>query len=332
MESLVSDRRRFLRAAGAAAVTAMNVCGAGSTLKPTAQIAITLDLEMSAQYPTREMLEWNFQKGNLDEATKRYSVGAARVAAQYGAKIHFFCVARVLEQPKVSWLKRIIEAGHPVGNHTYDHVNLKAATAQQTQFRFQRSPWLVAGKSPNDVVRENIRLATHAMKQRLGIMPAGFRTPGGFSNGLDDREDLQQMLLDEGFKWVSSRYPPHKSGIARQPPGEDVYRSILNAQQAAQPYRYPTGLVEIPMSPMSDVTGFRSKYWKREYFLKAVGQILDQCFERREVFDFIAHPSCLVVEDPDFEIIRLICERVRDSDGRAEFGTLDQIAARVPER
>lgn len=100
MESLVSDRRRFLRAAGAAAVTAMNVCGAGSTLKPTAQIAITLDLEMSAQYPTREMLEWNFQKGNLDEATKRYSVGAARVAAQYGAKFISSALPACSSSPK----------------------------------------------------------------------------------------------------------------------------------------------------------------------------------------------------------------------------------------
>ena len=75
------------------------------------------------------------------------------------------------------------------------------------------------------------------MKQRLGIAPAGFRTPGGFSNGLDDREDLQQMLLDEGFSWVSSKYPSHLSGEKHQPPSEDVYSSILNAQQHAIGFR-----------------------------------------------------------------------------------------------
>ena len=35
-----------------------------------ALIAITLDLEMSAEYPRRGITEWNYQKGNLDDATK----------------------------------------------------------------------------------------------------------------------------------------------------------------------------------------------------------------------------------------------------------------------
>ncbi|MFN0055855.1 MAG: polysaccharide deacetylase family protein [Planctomycetales bacterium] len=40
--------------------------------------------------------------------------------------IHFFCVGRVLEQPNVDWLKEIAAAGHPIGNHTYDHVAVLA--------------------------------------------------------------------------------------------------------------------------------------------------------------------------------------------------------------
>src|SRR5437667_2910951 len=40
---------------------------------------------------------------------------------------------------------------------------------------------------------------------RLGIEPAGFRTPGGFADGLDTRADLRKMLKDQGFTWVSSR-------------------------------------------------------------------------------------------------------------------------------
>lgn len=44
----------------------------------TALIAITLDLEMSANFPTFETTHWNFEKGNLNDETKRYSVEAAR--------------------------------------------------------------------------------------------------------------------------------------------------------------------------------------------------------------------------------------------------------------
>src|SRR5437870_794882 len=71
---------------------------AGKTPPQRALIAITLDLEMSAQYPRRDITEWNYEKGNLDEATKKYAVAAARVANERGGRIHFFCVGRVLEQ------------------------------------------------------------------------------------------------------------------------------------------------------------------------------------------------------------------------------------------
>src|ERR1039458_3786 len=43
-----------------------------------ALIAITYDLEMSGHYPTWDQLEWNFEKGLLDDASKEYTVKAAR--------------------------------------------------------------------------------------------------------------------------------------------------------------------------------------------------------------------------------------------------------------
>ncbi len=43
-----------------------------------ALIAITFDLEMSRNFPTRETTHWDYEKGNLNEDTKRYSVEAAR--------------------------------------------------------------------------------------------------------------------------------------------------------------------------------------------------------------------------------------------------------------
>ena len=36
------------------------------------------------------MFEWDYQKGNLDEATKKYAVGAAKAAKERGGLIHFF--------------------------------------------------------------------------------------------------------------------------------------------------------------------------------------------------------------------------------------------------
>ena len=34
-----------------------------------ALIAITLDLELSAQYPTKDQVHWNYEKGNLNDET-----------------------------------------------------------------------------------------------------------------------------------------------------------------------------------------------------------------------------------------------------------------------
>jgi peptidoglycan/xylan/chitin deacetylase (PgdA/CDA1 family) len=319
-------RRRFLVASGAAALAA----AAGAAPRPRkARVAITLDLEMSAQYPRRDMLEWNYQKGNLDEPTKQYAVAAARLVREAGGVIHFFCVGQVLEQPSVAWLKELAAAGHPVGNHTYDHVNVKAAKREELQFRFQRAPWLLRDLTVPQAIVENIRLTTVSLKERAGITVNGFRTPGGFPQGLADRPDLQRMLLDLGFRWVSSKYPPHQSGKPGVEPDAAVYADIVRAQAEAQPFVYPSGLVEVPMSPISDVTAFRTHYWKRESFLKAIRLAVTHAIETGGVFDFLAHPSCLVVEDPKFETIKLICDLVRQAGDNAELVDLETIARSV---
>jgi peptidoglycan/xylan/chitin deacetylase (PgdA/CDA1 family) len=291
-----------------------------------ARIAITLDLEMSREYPRRGMLEWDYEKGNLDEPTKRYAVEAARLVKQLGGVIHFFCVGRVLEQPDVDWLKEIAASGHPIGNHTYDHVYLLAKTVDEVQFRFRRAPWLVEGQSVAEILRRNIALTTTALDQRCGIRANGFRTPGGFADGLAGRADIQRMLLELGFRWCSAKYPRHGMGPPKSEPTNEIFQNIVQAQAAAQPHVYPSGLVEIPMSPISDVNAFRSHFWKLKWFLRAIEQAVKWVISERAVFDFLAHPSCLVVEDPNFETIKLIADLVRQSDGRAEICGLDRIA------
>ena len=325
--------RRALLAAGAAAVIGARGRPLRSETPPgQAQIAITLDLEMSRDYPRRGMTEWDYQKGNLDEATKQYALEAARRVNERGGRIHFFCVGRVLEQPDVNWLKQLAAEGHPIGNHTYDHVNVKAATAEETQFRFRRAPWLVRGRSAAEVIAENIRITTLGLQARIGVKVSGFRTPGGFADGLADRPDLQRMLLDLGFEWVSSRYPRHENGKEGEPPSRAVLDSIVAAQEEAQPFAYPSGLVEVPMSPISDVAAFRSRRWKLEDFLRAIRLVVEWAIRTGGAFDFLGHPSCLVVEDPRFETIGLICDLVEQSAGGAELVDPSKIAARVVKR
>jgi peptidoglycan/xylan/chitin deacetylase (PgdA/CDA1 family) len=322
------SRRRFLSAvvAGAAAVAA----GYSSLIqKKKALIAITLDLEMSAEYPKRGMTEWNYRKGDLDDDTKRYAVKAAEIVKERGGLIHFFALGRTLEQEDVGWLKDLAAAGHPIGNHTYDHVNLLATKPEEVQFRFRRAPWLIRDKPIAQIIEENIATTTAALKERCGITAAGFRTPGGFRDGLKGRVDLQKMLLKQGFSWVSSLYPAHTCGKPKEAPGQAVYADIVKAQATAQPFVYPTRLVEVPMSPVSDVNAFRTHYWKLDWFLKAISLAVEEAIRTGGVFDFLAHPSCLVVEDPAFESMKLICSLVKDAGDRAAISDLAAIATRA---
>lgn len=327
-------RRGFLRSSLATATLAtshraVSDLRAESPAASKALIAITLDLEMSRHYPSWDDMHWDYEKGNLDDATKRYAVEAARRVKAKGGKIHFFCVGRVLEQENIDWLKEIHREGHPIGNHTYDHINLLAKTADDIQFRFRRAPWLIEGKTPPQVIAENIELAKKALRQRAGIEVNGFRTPGGFYNGLKERPDLQKMLLGQGYIWVSSVYPPHVAPKPEEKPNAEFFRSIVKAQELAQPFAYPSGLVEVPMSPISDVNAFRTGRWKLTSFLKAVRAGVEWAIENRAVYDFLAHPSCLVVADPEFRAVELIADLVRKAGDRATIVGLDAIAARA---
>ena len=220
-----TTRRRFLAstlADRAGDRPAIAPCASSGSGADKASIAITLDLEMSRHYPKWDEMHWDYEKGNLDAATKGYAVEAARRVKSRGGVIHFFAVGQTMEQEDVGWLKEIVAEGHPVGNHTYDHVNVKATRAEDIQFRFRRAPWLIEGKTPAEVIAANIRMGEPALEQRIGIAPAGFRTPGGFNDGLTDRPDLQSMLQKMGYTWVSSKYPAHPLGTVGQAPDAKV--------------------------------------------------------------------------------------------------------------
>jgi hypothetical protein len=289
-------------------------------------VAITLDCEMSMHYPTWEQTEWNYKKGDLDEASKEYAVGAARRVSAAGGRMHFFIVGRVFEQPSVTWLEEILKLGHGIGNHTYDHVNIRATELSKVQYRFERAPWLAYGKTPTQFIDENIRLCAVAMEGRIGRKPNGFRTPGGFPNGLKDRPDLQYMLLSQGYTWISSvnLRALVKPDTGAPQPGE--LEVIPSQQELTQPFVYPSGLVEVPMSLPSDVGTMRTGRWKLADFRKGVELGLNWCIEHGKVFDLLSHPSAIGVADPHFEVIDLIIDTVQRAGRRARLVGVDTIA------
>lgn len=329
----VLSRRRFIQSS-AGLLGGIPLIGAEPDVpKPSADrkasIAITLDLEMARNFPQWQDTHWDYEKGLLNAETKKYATEAARRVKAHGSRIHFFVVGRIFEQEDIEWLKELNQAGHPLGNHTYDHVYVLATKPEEIQYRFTRAPWLIEGKSPAQVIRENIQLCTEAMRTRLGIRPAGFRTPGGFVDGLEGRLDVQKMFLDLGFPWVSCKYPAHPYGKPGEPATTEVLDGIVAAQAAAQPFVYPTGLVDVPMSPISDVGAFRNSRWNLNDFLRAVRLGVEWAIEQRAVFDFLGHPSVLYPKDPDFRVIELICDLVKKAGDRAQLTDLSTIARKA---
>jgi len=322
------NRRQWLGVAGISPF--LSVASITNHSAP-ALIAITLDLEMSRNFPTWETTHWDYEKGNLNEETKAYTLEAARRVKQAGGKIHTFLVGRALEQADVRWLKTLVGEGHRIGNHTYDHVNVTAQSREDLQFRFQRAPWLARDLSVEQLIQENIELTTSALKTRVGIQPAGFRTPGGFPDGLRNQPKIRAMLKSLGFSWVSSLYPPHPPATPNREPTPEYLGALVKAHAGAQPFRYPDGLLEIPMSPISDIGAFRTGRWKLDWFLQAIRHCVDWSCNHGSVFDFLCHPSCLYVVDPHFRAIDLICDLVNQSANKAKFADLEDIADKFRE-
>lgn len=326
----VSRRDWLAAAASAAAGLALSrESPAATRSSQQALVGVTLDLEMSRNFPEWEALHWDYEKGNLNQQTKDYTEEAARRLKAAGGVLHGFVVGQVFEQENIDWLHRLNDEGHALGNHTYDHVNVRAKSQKDVQFRFQRAPWLLRNMSPVDAIRENIELCEAAMQQRLGRKSDGFRTPGGFYDGLKEFPEIRSMLQDAGFSWISSLYPPHPSTRPKEQPSRRVIDGIVAAQEAAQPFVYPDGLIEIPMSPISDIGAFRGGRWKLEWFLDVIREALAWTIDRGAVFDFLAHPSCMYVVDPEFRTIDMICQMVADAGDRAAIVPLDTIAERV---
>ena len=320
------SRRNFL----ATSTLAASAFAVGAQPQKEALIAISLDLEMARNFPKWDDTHWDYEKGNLNDDAKRYAVEAARRVKAHGSVIHFFLVASALEQENVDWLKQIRDMRHFIGNHTYDHVYVRAQKLEEVQFKFARAPWLLDGKKPLQAVRENIEMATAAIRKRLGIEPVGFRTPGGFADGLSSRPDVQKMFLDLGYKWISCKYPAHpNSNPPGTPPTDAIYQGIVKAQNDAQPFVYPSGLIDVPMSPLSDIVAFRGGKWDLDHFLKGVRLGVEWAIEHGAVYDFLSHPAVLYVKDPQFKAIEMICDMVKKAGDRARIVGLDELAKRA---
>ena len=101
------------------------------------------------------------------------------------------------------------------------------------------------------------------------------------------------MLQRHGFNWISATSRKTTPGIVGQHPdrksGNPSRRSCRTRNHSVR----GNGLLDIPMSPVSDIQAFRNGRWKLDDFIAILERVLDWTIERGQTFDFLAHPSCI---------------------------------------
>lgn len=289
-------------------------------------LILTFDHEMATNFPYRNSV-WDHRKGEIDPETEAYVVRQNEIAAQLGVRLTYFLVASALEQPTTAYLQEAVAAGHEIGNHTYSHVNVTAADRADLRGAYGLKPWLAGGRSPRAVIADEIRAANALIVQRLGVRPVGFRTPYGFTDGLDQQEWLREILRSEGFLYASSRYYGWDLWDERVADSGIDDARLLADLRAGQPYRHPDGLWELPLATPTDCHVFRPWRWPVERWVALVRRLVDLSYEHGLMLDLCCHPSILAACDPDHFTVTAAVEQARSKSDGVWITTLSDFAA-----
>jgi peptidoglycan-N-acetylglucosamine deacetylase len=212
-----------------------------------------------------------------------------------GVKLTFFVVGwDAACQANAPLLRRIVDQGHEIGNHSFEH-----------------EPWLHR-LTPAQLQAEVVR--THdAIAQVTGQRPLGFRGPG-----YSWCPELLELLEQEGYLYDASTLPTFLGPLARRyyfwtsrlSPEERAVRSALfgrfsDGLRPVNPYQWKLSsgrtLLEIPVTTFPWVkTPFHFSYlnyigrWSEPVALGYLRAALTACRLTHTSPSFILHPLDLV--------------------------------------
>ena len=285
-------------------------------------------VEMCTNFPYWTS-QWNHLKGALDADSKQYVLKMHEVARSYGVHLYCLLVGSSFEDPDIDYLKELVAAGHEVGNHTYTHLNVKATTVESLQTVYANAPWLANGRTPLQIIHDEVRATNAAIRERLGITPTGFGTPGAFSTGLHDVPDVQALLKAEGFTHVTSHYlSPAPRGVKRPPLAQLVAAMRKNIDKL-QPYRYPNGLLEIAPMGLTDINAFRVLDLDRWEYVELLKTAIDHAHANRYILSLAFHPPALAARDPHCDVLDSVIRYALEKPGGCWIATNSEITAHL---
>ena len=288
-------------------------------------------VEMCTNFPYWTS-QWNHRKGALDDDSKHYVLKMHEVARLYGVPLYFLLVGSSFEDPDIDYLKELVAAGHEVGNHTYTHLNVKATTVESLQAVYANAPWLANGRTPLQIIHDEVRATNAAIRERLGVTVTGFGTPGAFSTGLHDVPEVQALLKEEGFTHVTSHYlSPAPRGVKR-PPLDTLENTMRKNIDKLQPYRYPNCLWEIAPMGLTDINAFRVLDLDRWEYVRLLKTAIDHAHANRYILSFAFHPPAMAARDPLCDVLDTVIRYALEKPGGCWIATNSAIASNLASR
>jgi len=289
-------------------------------------LSLTFDIEMCTNFPYWTDV-WDHRKGAMDAQTRLHVGKLADLAQNLGVRFQWFVLGAAVEDEDIDYLRRLVAEGHPVGNHTYHHVNVKAQRFADLQLAYSNDPSLLQGAgTPLDVIANEVSCTSDLIEHRLGVRPQGFRTPGGFGNGLHDAPPVQDLLKEHGFAYCSSHYD---CALPTERPFDwsVLERGVGESLRSLQPYRYPNGLLEVPMMGISDIHAYRVRDMDRSEFTRLLEHGVDVAAREDLTFSILMHPAVQASRDPHGDTVKRLVEKTMSLGG--EVVTNDEIAVNV---
>ena len=269
-------------------------------------IALSYDTDMAGGYAPDGICH-----GRTMPALHEYMLKLCETAESYDAQLHFFQIGNGFEVPEViGYLREILDRGHIIDSHTYTHLSLATPEVK--------------------ALDEELALTNRLFEEHLDWKSIVLRGPGGYTHGLDGLEANQEVILKNGFKWVSGRYNNDLYAQGRQ--------SAIEASSLERVYAYPNGLVELPVQGYTDRAWFdwdncvdAEAYasWRRKHGHQPVAEdwrcpwtapkaldewiaynleAADFAYENRLLWIPVWHPYSHYLHDPDNRMLPALLE------------------------
>lgn len=196
--------------------------------------------------PSKPMIALTFDDGPNYKTTKRL----LDILEQYNAKATFFMVGNRTQGKNAELLKREIEMGCELGNHTYDHSHY--------------------GKN---VTKEDIVKSAEAIKKASGQYPTAFRCTGGIISDeirKNSGAPIYYWSVDtEDWKSRNTDAVAHKL-LSQVSNGDiilmhDIYETTIDAVEKVMPELVKRGYQFVTVSELMEANGIQTENGK-QYF------------------------------------------------------------------